>query len=94
MGGNRFAPDAAITRQEIFTLLYNALKVLDKLPQGDTGRTLAGFTDSAEIADWAKEPMAAPVKAGTVSGDGGRLIPTGGATRAQMAQILYNLLSK
>ena len=32
VGDNKFAPEQAITRQEMFTMLYNALKSLDKLP--------------------------------------------------------------
>lgn len=94
MGDNRFAPEQAITRQEMFTLLYNALKALDKLPDGVTGRTLADFTDGDGVVDWAREAMTALVNAGTVSGSNSRLDPTGGSTRAQMAQVLYNLLSK
>lgn len=94
VGDNRFAPEQAITRQEMFTLLYNALKALDKLPDGDTGRTLADFTDGGGVADWAREAMTALVNAGTVAGSNSRLDPVGGSTRAQMAQVLYNLLSK
>jgi hypothetical protein len=31
VGDNKFAPEQAITRQEMFTLLYNALKAIDQL---------------------------------------------------------------
>ncbi|HOK96095.1 MAG TPA: S-layer homology domain-containing protein, partial [Anaerohalosphaeraceae bacterium] len=34
VGNNMFAPYIEITRQEMFTLLYNALKVIGKLPKG------------------------------------------------------------
>jgi uncharacterized repeat protein (TIGR02543 family) len=94
VGGNRFAPDNAITRQEMFTLLYNALKVLDKLPEGASGKTLADFADSGSVASWATDAMTALVKAGTVTGSNGTLNPTGITTRAEMAQVLYNLLGK
>ena len=94
VGNNKFAPENAITRQEMFTLLYNALKVLNKLPSTDSGKTLSDFTDSSEVADWATEAMTALVKSGTVSGSGSKLEPTEGSTRAQMAQLLYNLLGK
>jgi len=33
-------------------------------------------------------------KTGTVSGSDGKLDPTGGSTRAQKVQVLYNLLGK
>ena len=94
IGNNKFAPNQAITRQEMFSLLYNALKVIGQIPQGDSGKTVSDFTDSDSIAPWATEPMTALVKAGTVTGSGRTLNPTGTTTRAEMAQVLYNLLEK
>jgi hypothetical protein len=103
-----YAPGNQITRQEMFTLLYNALKVIDQLPgmhgpavseaddqlPGDSGKTLDHFTDAGDIAPWAVEAMKLFVETGTVSGSNGKLNPTGTTTRAQMAQVLYSLLSK
>ena len=94
VGDNKFAPEKAITRQEMFTLLYNALKNISQLPQGDSGKTLSEFSDANSVAAWATEAMTVLVKSGTVSGSDGKLDPTGGSTRAQMAQVLYNLLRK
>lgn len=92
VGDNNFAPEAAITRQDMFTLLYNALNVLDKLPDGDSGKTLSDFPDSGAVAAYAREAMAYLVEAGTVGGSDGYLLPEATSTRAQMAQVLYNLL--
>lgn len=92
VGDNRFTPEQVITRQEMFTLQYNALKVLEKLPEGDCGKTLSDFTDSGSIAAYAQEAMTSLVKSGTISGSDGKLDPNVGSTRAQMAQVLYNLL--
>ncbi|HWP79582.1 MAG TPA: S-layer homology domain-containing protein, partial [Candidatus Acidoferrum sp.] len=94
VGDNLYAPAAQITRQEMFTLLYNGLKVIDKLPQGESGKTVDDFADAGEIAPWAKEAMTLFVRTGTVGGSDGMLTPTGTTTRAQMAQVLYNLLGK
>ena len=94
VGNNKFAPDQSITRQEMFTLLYNALKVIDKLPSGASGKTLADFSDAGSVAYWANDAIMALVKAGTVSGSNGKLNPTGTTMRAEMAQVLYNLLAK
>lgn len=94
VGGNKFGPDNAITRQEMFTLLYNTLKALHKLPSDVSGNTLSDFTDSGTIASWATDAMTALVKSGTVSGNSGMLHPTDTTTRAEMAQVLYNLLGK
>lgn len=93
IGDNMFAPDRGITRQEMFTLLYSALKATGNLQQGKSGKTLADFSDASEIASWAKDAMTLLVETGTVSGSGDKLSPTSATTRAEMAQVLYNLVS-
>ena len=50
VGNNLFAPEQDITRQEMFTLLYNALKKCGSLPSGTGGKALSDFSDSGEIA--------------------------------------------
>ncbi len=94
VGGDLFAPEREISRQELFTLLYNALKANGRLPRGDSGKTLSDFADAGQIDSWAKEAMALLVKTGVACGDAGKLSPLGKTTRAEMAQTLYNLLSK
>ncbi len=94
VGNNMFAPEKAITRQEMFTMLYNALKVIGQLPQGSSGKTFSDFTDAGQIDSWAKDAMTLLVKTGTVGGSDGKLTPLSTTTRAEMAQVLYNLLGK
>ena len=94
VGNNLFAPGNNITRQEMFTLLYNALKVINRTPQGTSAKTLSSFADRDSIAPWAEEAMDYLIKAGVISGSSGRLNPQNTSTRAEMAQVLYNLLSK
>jgi uncharacterized repeat protein (TIGR02543 family) len=94
VGDNNYAPEKEITRQEMFTLLYNILKMMDQLPEGDTGKEMSAYADSDKIASWAKEAMALFVKTETVGGSGGKLSPIDTTNRAQMAQVLYNLLSR
>lgn len=94
VGNNMFAPGKEITRQEMFTLLYNSLKVIGQLPQGDSGKTVSDFSDAKQISSWAQEAMTLLINTGTVGGSGGKLTPTGTTTRAEMAQVLYNLLGK
>jgi len=94
VGDNLFAPENAITRQEMFTLLYNGLKVIGKLPRGNSGKTLSDFSDAGDIAPWAMDAMKLLVETGMVSGSGNKLSPKDTTTRAQMAQVFYNLLSK
>ena len=94
VGNNLFMPEKEITRQEMFTLLYKVLKIIGKLPQGNSGKTLSDFSDAGDIASWAKVTMSLLVENGTVSGSGGKLSPISTTTRAEMAQVLYSLLSK
>jgi hypothetical protein len=94
VGNNMFVPGKEITRQEMFSLLYNALKVIGQLPEGTTGKPISEYSDLNQIAAWAKDAMTLFVKTGTISGSGDKLSPTDTTTRAELAQVLYNLLSK
>ncbi len=94
VGNNQFAPEQVITRQEMFTILYNALKVIGRLPDGNSGKAITDFSDSGGVSSYAREATVHLVKVGVVSGDNDLLFPTATITRAQMAQVLYKLLSK
>jgi hypothetical protein len=94
IGGNRFAPGEAITRQDMAAMLYNALKTINRLPQNHTGKNLNDFTDSGTISAYAREAVEYMAEAEVISGSGGKLAPAATTTRAQMTQVLYNLLAK
>lgn len=94
IGNNLYAPDQEITREQMFTLLYRTLEILGELPDDDTGNTLANYSDAGIISEYALDAMEALVACGIVNGSDGMLDPAGNSTRAQMAQVLYNLLSK
>jgi uncharacterized repeat protein (TIGR02543 family) len=102
VGDNLFAPEREITRQEMFTLLYNALKVIGKLPEVNSGESggriegkpLSDFSDAGQIASWATDALTLLTQTGAVGGSNGMLTPTGTTTRAEMARVLYNLLGK
>lgn len=94
IGDNLFAPEKEITREELFTLLYRALDYLGELPKETAKVTLSGFSDAASVSDYAKDAMTALVKGGVIAGSDGKLAPQGQSTRAQMVQVLYNLLHK
>lgn len=94
IGDNKFAPNNYITRQEMFTLLYNVLNIAGKLPVSKGGQPMSAFSDADQVASWARETMDFFTRAGIVKGSNGKLNPMNTATRAEMAQVLYNLLSK
>ncbi|MCQ4936386.1 S-layer homology domain-containing protein [Anaerotignum propionicum] len=94
LGDNKFGPEQAITRQEMFTLLYNAQKVIGQIPQGDSGKTVSDFSDASQIANWARESITTFIGTGAISGNDGKIQPLSTTTRAEMAQVLYNLLAE
>ncbi len=94
IGNNLFAPEKEITRQEMFVMLYNALKVIDEVTADLNNVQLSAFNDATNVADWANEALSSLVKAGVVVGNNNNLYPTSNTTRAEIAQVLYNLLSK
>ena len=85
MGDGIFAPDGNITREQLATMLYRY--------DGGTAvaADLSRFSDAGSISSWAVEAMDWAVAGGVLSGDDtGRLAPGGAATRAEVAQMLYN----
>jgi hypothetical protein len=94
VGNNLFAPDKKITRQEMFVLLYRTLGVIREMPSGDSGKTLSSFDDASLFEPWAQTAAEAMVKGGIIRGDGNKLNPAQTATRAEMAQMFFALLSK
>lgn len=92
VGGNLFAPDRQITRQEMFVFVYNTLKSIDELPSGATAKSMADFKDAEKVADYANKAVELFVKTGIISGSSGNILPADSASRAQFVQILYNAL--
>lgn len=94
VGGNRFAPDQAITRQEMFTILHRILKHVNQLPKDSGGKSLPDFSDVNKVAVWAHDAMTLFAKAGIIRKEDTELNPDGRMTRAQTAGLLYNLLAR
>lgn len=86
-----FAPNANVTREQVATILHRFLAT----PEG-TGK-LDSFSDAASVSDYAEDALVWAVGEGLINGvaqtDGKVLLdPTGTATRAQIATILYRYL--
>ncbi|MFO7941186.1 MAG: S-layer homology domain-containing protein [Bacillota bacterium] len=93
-GNDRFYPENPITRQEVFVIMRNLLNLIDELSDEKGIGELDRFVDGAEVAPWAQDATSTLVRAGIVKGDGYFLRPRAGATRAEIAQIFYELLSR
>jgi hypothetical protein len=87
----KFAPNEEITREQLAAILYRyaQFKGQDVSAKGD----LSSFADGAKASGWATEAMQWAVGAGLLNGnEQGKLVPTAGATRAEVAMILMRFM--
>ena len=92
MGGNRFAPTAILTREQLVTILqrYAAYKGVDATAAESA--SLSAFRDASRVSQWADKAMRWAVQEGIISGVGNQTLdPKGNATRAQGAKMLMSL---
>ena len=81
-------PGAAVTRQQLVALLYRYAQMMGYANEARVD--LSSFPDAGSVASYAEEPMQWSVANSIVGGTtDGTLNPTGTATRAQFAVILY-----
>ena len=82
-------PDRAITRQEAIAVVARALQLnLDDYAKTD----LSKFADAKEVSKWALPYMKAMVAAGYVHGRTQGLVPQANITRAEFAQLYFNII--
>ncbi|MGN0978769.1 MAG: S-layer homology domain-containing protein [Candidatus Avoscillospira sp.] len=85
------APEKPITRQEIMTVVARALYLdLDRYADTD----LSKFPDAKQVSDWALPYVRAMVGAGYIQGRDTGLAPQDNITRAEFAQVFYNIISQ
>jgi len=92
--GEKFYPDASISRQDAMVLLHRTLAILGKSPAAGTAGDLAVFSDADEISPYARDACAALVRAGVITGSGGALRPKDMVSRAETAVMLYRVLTR
>ena len=91
---NMYVGLAAVPRQQLATMLYRAAKLGGEVAEYDES-LLEAFADSANVAGWAREAMIWAVGEGILGGDNADCLnPTGNTTRAELAQIIMNILNK
>jgi hypothetical protein len=59
-----------------------------------TERAELDFADAPDVSAWAKEAVSWASAAGVLRGSDGCVMPQKSATRAEIAQVFYNLLAK
>ena len=87
-----FAPNAAITREQLAAILMNYANY--KHENTSARADLSKYSDAGKISSWAHDVMAWAVSKGYISGmTATTLAPQGSATRAQVAAILQRYLA-
>jgi hypothetical protein len=86
-----FAPQASITRQDMFLMMARALTQAGR-PVLEAGLApLSTYSDGEDVAQYAQAAVASMVKAGLIEGSGGVVEPLEHSTRAETAVMLHRL---
>lgn len=95
VGENRFDPDSNVTREQMAVMLKNYSDYKkDTLRSGEeTPPAYSSFKDVSMVSPWAAEPMKWAVENGLIKGTDIGLEPQKTATRAQVAQLMYNYIA-
>lgn len=88
--GQTLGAAESLTRQEMAVILHRLMKVIGVVPAADTGTVT--YADEQEIADYAREAVAAVTRQKWMQGANGRFHPAGFVTRAEAAVIATRLL--
>lgn len=88
-----FAPDAAVTRAQMVTMLYRFAKA-QGMDTTQGGMAIREFDDFDAVPAYALEAMDWAVNAGVLKGDNNRLLPQDNCTRAQIVTMLYRVLGE
>ena len=86
--GGGFSHDVPLTRESLALLLYRYAGE----PSHSGG--LSSFSDADTVSPWASQAVAWAVEQGILLGSDGRLNPTGGASRAEAAVMLFSFFSQ
>ena len=87
VSATQFAPNEALTREQMVTMLYGYAGRAEQLSGSDGA--LASYQDQASVSDWAREAMAWAVSTGVITGTSTTtLAPQKIGTRAEVATVL------
>lgn len=99
-GEGKFAPDAAITRQEICVMLNRAIEYVDgakgtdTLTVKNTAVDAQRFNDAASIDSWAVQSVALLTNNGLMAGQGSGVAPKANTTVEQAIVLIRALYDK
>lgn len=91
VGNNNFGVNQSITRQDMSTILFNALKVKNSDYAEGSQEALEIFKDKDKITSYAKKGLAALVRDGILVGYNNILDPDGKFNMQQAAVVVYKI---
>ena len=86
-----FSPNSNVTREQMAAILYRYAQY--KKDNTSASSSLNSFSDHASVSGYAVTPLQWAVAEKLVNGSAGKLMPTGNATRAQVAAILHRFVA-
>ena len=87
-----FDTESEITRQDMAVMTMRALRAANTTLQTGTAEDLKRFTDADKASNYASEDLAAMINLGFINGRSNTILsPKGETTRAEAAQVLYNI---
>ena len=93
IGDNMFGPNMEVTREQMVTLIFNYFKSIGQIP-AETNLVTLTYSDIDQISDWAYESVVFSTFKQWVKGrEDNTFDPKCTATRAELAQIFYNIFS-
>lgn len=94
VGNNKYNPKAAIRRQDMMVITARALRTVNYGLTVSTVEELSGYNDIAKISGYAGNDVATLIKSGIITGSGNNVNPLGNTTRAEVAVMLYRIITK
>lgn len=92
VGDNKFKPMETTTREQIATMIYRTLNILNS--EIGSGSSPIAFDDSGDISDWARESISFMTRMDIIRGMGNNLIvPQGVTTREQAILLVWRTFS-
>ena len=89
-----FGPNDDITREQFAAILYRYARYKGERTSVYEDAEISSYTDSSSISNYAVDAFRWAYSEGIIKGNNGKLMPAAGATRAQVAAMIYRFLHR
>lgn len=89
-----FGPNDDITREQLAAILYRYARYKGERTSVYEDAEISSYTDSSSISNYAVDAFRWAYSEGIIKGNNGKLMPAAGATRAQVAAMIYRFLHR